>query len=95
MSESTSTADEAADNTIEVYGADWCGDCKRAKAALERFGVGYSWHDVDHDEGAAQKAMAISGQKHIPVVRFSDGSFQVEPSSNDLKAKLEELGQLK
>lgn len=27
---------------IDFYGADWCGDCHRAKAALDRFGVAYS-----------------------------------------------------
>ncbi|MCI1219106.1 MAG: mycoredoxin [Bifidobacterium sp.] len=79
---------------IEIYGADWCGDCRRAKDALNRFGVGFTWHDIEHEDGAADKAVAISGQKHIPVVLFSDGSFQVEPSATDLKIKLEELGQL-
>lgn len=84
-----------ADNVnIEIYGADWCGDCKRAKAALERFGVAYNWHDIEHEDGAEAKAIEISGQKHIPVVLFSDGSFQVEPSATDLKTKLEALGQL-
>ena len=24
---------------IDFYGADWCGDCHRAKAALDRFGA--------------------------------------------------------
>ncbi|MEE8685116.1 MAG: mycoredoxin [Bifidobacterium mongoliense] len=82
------------DATIEMYGADWCGDCKRAKAALDRFGAPYHWHDIEQEDGAADKAVSISGQKHIPVVQFSDGSFQVEPSANDLQAKLVELGQL-
>lgn len=82
------------DANIEIYGADWCGDCRRAKASLERFGVSYNWHDVEHDEAAEAKAIEISGQQHIPVVLFSDGSFQVEPSATDLKTKLESLGQL-
>lgn len=82
------------DANIEIYGADWCGDCRRAKAALERFGVSYHWHDVEHDEAAKAKAIEISGQQHIPVVIFSDGSFQVEPSATDLKTKLESLVQL-
>lgn len=95
MSDTTASENTASTiNNVTMYGADWCGDCRRAKAALDRFGVGYDWHDVDHEDGAADKAMAISGQKHIPVVQFSDGSFQVEPSSNDLKTKLQELGQL-
>ncbi len=31
---------------------------------------------------------------HIPVVRYDDGSFQVEPSAVDIKNKLQELGLL-
>ena len=38
--------------------------------------------------------MAISGQQHIPVVLYGDGSFQVEPSAVDIKNKLQELGEL-
>ena len=36
----------------------------------------------------------ISGQKHIPVVLYGDGSFQVEPSVVDIQNKLKELGLL-
>lgn len=79
---------------IDVYGADWCGDCHRAKDALNRYGAVYTWHDIETEEGAADRAVAISGQKHIPVVLYSDGSFQVEPSSTDIKTKLQELGLL-
>ena len=79
---------------INVYGASWCGDCKRAKEALNRFGATFDWHDIEQEDGAADKAVEISGQKHIPVVQYADGSFQVEPSANDIKAKLQELGTL-
>ena len=33
---------------FDFYGADWCGDCRRAKAALDRFGVAYNLHDIEH-----------------------------------------------
>lgn len=80
--------------SVEVYGADWCGDCKRAKAALNQFKVEFVWHDIETEEGAEQKAVEISGQKHIPVVTFSDDSFMVEPSATQIKEKLESLGVL-
>ena len=70
---------------IDVYGATWCGDCHRAKNALDRFGAAYTWHDIEQEEG---------GQKHIPVVLYGDGSFQVEPSVVDIQNKLKELGLL-
>ena len=84
----------ATEETI-IYGADWCGDCRRAKAALDRFGVAYNLHDIEHEDGAAEKAIAISGQQHIPVIRFAaDGSWLVEPSATQLQAKCKELGLL-
>lgn len=66
---------------------------RRAKAALDRFGVAYNLHDIEHEDGAAEKAIAISGQQHIPVIRFAaDGSWLVEPSATQLQAKCKELG---
>lgn len=79
---------------IDIYGATWCGDCKRAKDAFARFGVDYIWHDIESEEGAADRAQQISGQKHIPVVLYGDGSFQVEPTALDIRGKLQELGEL-
>lgn len=80
---------------IDVYGASWCGDCHRAKQALNEFDAPFTWHDIETEEGAKDRAVAISGQQHIPVVVYSDGAFQVEPSALDIKHKLEELGELK
>lgn len=80
--------------TVEVYGADWCGDCIRAKAALKTYCVQFIWHDIESEDGAANKAVEISGQKHIPVVTFADNTFLVEPSATQIKAKLEALGML-
>lgn len=78
--------------TVNVYGADWCGDCKRAKTALTQYGVAFIWHDIETEEGAEEKAIEISNQKHIPVVTFADNTFMVEPSATQIKAKLESLG---
>ena len=71
--------------TIDVYGATWCGDCRQAKNTLDKLGAAYTWHNIEEEEGAADRAVAISGQMHIPVVRYDDGSFQVEPSAVDIR----------
>ena len=76
---------------IDVYGATWCGDCKQAKNKLEELGTEYTWHNIETEDGAADRAVAISGQQHIPVVLYPDGTFQVEPSAVDIKNKLNEL----
>lgn len=85
---------KGSDMTIDVYGATWCGDCRQAKNTLDKLGAAYTWHNIEEEEGAADRAVAISGQMHIPVVRYDDGSFQVEPSAVDIKNKLQELGLL-
>lgn len=76
---------------IDVYGATWCGDCKQSKNTLEELGAEYTWHNIETEDGAADRAVAISGQQHIPVVLYPDGTFQVEPSAVDIKNKLNEL----
>lgn len=79
------------DTTIQMYGADWCRDCRRTKAQLDALGVAYDYLDVAEDDAAAKKAQEISGRMQIPVVVFPDGSHQVEPSNAEVEAKLEEL----
>jgi mycoredoxin len=75
--------------TIKVYGADWCGDCIRAKRVLERTGAAYEWIDVEVQAGAAAEATEHArGRKNIPVVVFPDGHVLVEPSDPELERAL-------
>ena len=77
---------------ITMYGADWCGDCRRSKRLLEELNVEYTLIDTDADPTAADKVIEINGgAKSIPVIVFSDGTHLTEPSDNDLKAKLQSL----
>ena len=77
---------------ITMYGADWCGDCRRSKRLLEELDVQITHIDVEADESAAAKVVEINGgAQSIPVIVFPDGTHMTEPSDNDLKAKLEAL----
>ena len=77
---------------ITMYGAAWCGDCRRSKRFLDSNNVSYEYIDVEADPSASDKVIEINGgQRSIPVILFSDGSHLTEPSDNDLKAKLESL----
>ena len=77
---------------ITMYGADWCGDCRRSKRLLEELDVQITHIDVEADLSAADKVIEINGgAKSIPVIVFEDGTHLTEPSDNDLKAKLEAL----
>ena len=79
-------------STIEFYGAEWCGDCRRAKQVLDRNHLVSTPHDIESEEGAAERAEQISGQKHIPVLLFEDGTVFVEPTNPQLTNNLKELG---
>ncbi len=77
---------------ITMFGADWCGDCRRTKAQLDGLGIDYTYVDLVADPAAADVAREISGRTNIPVVLYPDGSHHVEPRNEDVEAKLKELG---
>ena len=78
---------------ITMYAADWCGDCRRSKRLLAELNVPYTLIDVDADESAAEKVIAINnGMRSIPVIVFDDGTHLTEPSDAALKEKLHSLG---
>ena len=77
---------------ITMYGADWCGDCRRSKRLFESLDVQVNHIDVEADEFAAVKVIEINGgAKSIPVIVFSDGTHLTEPSDMELTAKLKAL----
>jgi mycoredoxin len=78
-------------DTITMYGAEWCGDCRRSKRLLDAMSVDYDYFDLEIDVAAADAALAISGRTSIPVVVFPDGTHFVEPSDAELRAKVEDL----
>ncbi|CAB4594425.1 unannotated protein [freshwater metagenome] len=77
---------------IVMYGAEWCGDCRRSKRFLDSNNVAYEYINIEEDAAATEKVIEINGgMKSIPVIIFEDGSHMTEPSDIDLKAKLEAL----
>lgn len=73
---------------VTVFGAEWCGDCRRTSRQLQELGVAYTYVDVDADDAGREKALEIAGRRNIPVVLFSDGDFLVEPSNPELLSAL-------
>lgn len=76
---------------ITMFGADWCRDCRRTKTQLDSLGVDYRYVDLEAEPDAADVAREISGRTNIPVVVYPDASHHVEPSNDDVAAKLREL----
>ena len=78
--------------TITMYGADWCGDCVRAKKFFADNYVDYLWIDLEKDEnkqfGEAEVLRRNNGKKSIPVIVFDDDSHLTEPTNAQLAEKL-------
>lgn len=74
---------------ITVYGAVWCGDCRRTKRFLDSRNVPYTWVDIEgNEEAEIFVRQKNSGKRIIPTILFEDGSFLAEPSDEELAGKL-------
>ncbi|MEC3913696.1 glutaredoxin family protein [Nocardia sp. CDC160] len=76
---------------IVMYGADWCGDCRRAKVWFRENGVAFTEVDVERDEAARERAIEFAGgRKNIPVIVLPDGRVLIEPTNAELAAALKD-----
>ena len=70
--------------TIDLYGADWCPDCRRAKQYLQDNNISYNFIDVDLDEAATKKVEAINnGKRIIPTISINNKPY-TNPGNNTL-----------
>lgn len=75
--------------TITVYGADWCGDCRRTKRFLDEQQISYQWINTDENKDAEEFVKEKNnGKRIIPTLIFEDGSHLAEPSNEQLAEKL-------
>lgn len=77
---------------VTMYGAEWCGDCRRSKRQLETLGVAFDYRDVAASDADRDEAIRISGRQSIPVIVLPDGSHLVEPANPTLEAELRRVG---
>jgi thioredoxin reductase (NADPH) len=77
------------DNTIKLYGTEWCSDCKRSKKFLGEQRVHYEFINIEKDtkEQAYIRELQQGGLT-IPTIVFEDGSVLIEPSNAELATKL-------
>jgi thioredoxin reductase (NADPH) len=77
------------DDVIKVYGASWCGDCRRAKRFLADQRISYEWHDIEHEPDLVEVVHDLNdGKNIIPTIVFPDGSHLSEPTDEELADKL-------
>ena len=75
--------------TLRMYGTAWCGDCHRAKAWLDGENISNEFLDIESDDALRDRAVALNdGLQRVPVLEFDDGSVLVEPTNEQLAAKL-------
>ena len=75
-------------NEIIFYGADWCPDCRRAKAFLKEHNVEFTFIDVDLDEEATKKVEKINNGKRIIPTIIINGHSYTNPDNAHLAALL-------
>jgi len=72
---------------VQLYGADWCPDCRRAKSFLRDNNINFEFIDVDKYDWATQKVESINkGKRIIPTILINQ-----EPYTNPDNARLSEL----
>jgi glutaredoxin len=78
----------------QLFGADWCADCRRTKSWLRRHAVQFVEFDTDADPSLRERAAQLAGGlTSIPVVVTPDGTVLVEPTSVELASTLSAHGQ--
>ena len=75
-----------------MYGADWCGDCVRAKKFFADNKVDYQCVVLESDENEkfveSEVLRRNNGKKSIPLIVFNDDSHLTEPTNAQLAEKL-------
>ena len=78
-----------ADDTILLYGAAWCPDCRRSKAFLSEQRIPFTYVDLEARPEATDVVRDLNdGKQIIPTIVFPDGSYLAEPSDEELAEKL-------
>jgi mycoredoxin len=74
---------------ILVYGADWCGDCRRSKRFLDTNKIAYNWIDVEANPEEIENMKKLNGgRQSIPTILLPDGTVLVEPSNGELARQI-------
>jgi thioredoxin reductase (NADPH) len=74
---------------ITLYGAPWCPHCKRVKKFLAAHRVPYAYVDIDEQPTAIEAVQALQGGGQIiPTIVYGDATFDVNPTEEQLAARI-------
>jgi glutaredoxin len=72
-----------------MYATQYCPDCHRAKAFFKANGIEYLLVGLEGNSNAINFIMNINnGNRSVPTIIFPDGTVLVEPSWEELRAKV-------
>lgn len=75
------TGDGIHAESLVVYSASWCPDCRRAKRVLEEAEAPFDEVDIDQDSGAEALVLQRSGGRRVvPTLRFDDRVWAFNPA---------------
>jgi thioredoxin reductase (NADPH) len=74
--------------TVVLFGADWCPDCRRAKAHLADNKVNYQFINVDEHDWATEKVESINNGKRIIPTVLIDNVAHTNPDNATLNTLL-------
>ncbi len=76
------------EHRVVYYGADWCPDCRRAKAFLRENEINFMQIDVDTTPGAADEVTRLNnGKRIIPTILINDVAYS-NPDNTTLRSAL-------
>jgi glutaredoxin len=76
---------------IKFYGSDWCPDCIRSKAFLDKNKISYEYIDVEKTDGAAEIVVEINKKfgkgpfRSLPTILLDGKIVLTEPTNDQLK----------
>src|SRR5512147_644732 len=74
---------------IVMYSTQYCPDCLRAKAFFESNNISYIPVPLEGNPDATEFVKEMNhGFRSVPTIIFPDGTVLVEPSWQELKAKV-------
>jgi len=81
-------ASQLAGMDLQIYSADWCGDCRRLDAWLAEQGLVFPKVDIELEEGAAERLEAATGKRGIPYF-LVEGKHWVRGYHKELPQRLD------
>lgn len=79
---------------VTIFATDWCPFCKKLKGNLDRSETPYEIIDVEAEGNADAAAWVESvndGNRVVPTVLYSDGTYETNPPASSVRAKHAEL----